>query len=451
MGASLSTLSGWTIVLCIAGYYAFRYVDSGKKKELARAAAQQKKRVEDRFPSSNHKENKNKAKRQRGESITKDGDKSDKSAKSKQRPASQQPLAASTNQKADYSSDDDVDNREFAKQLASIKQGTSFTGPKKGEEKKAKSVKQSRAQETDAAPKAPAKVSAPSSTTGADADDDQSPIASPEFTAVDSRDVSDMLKQPSSSGPSVLRLTDTDKAAKPNNKKTKSPEVKETKKQRQNRAKAEAARLAREAEEAERKVKLEQQRRTARIAEGRAAKDGSSFTNAAAPKNNAWAANSVHGTHGTSSIGSSEFIPVQPLDTYDAANQTDASKASAPSVDKSSDNWVSSLPSEEEQLSLLQDEDSWNTVTSKKTRRKTKENVTSDSNSVSNDTSSVTSSVNKPQKAVPATQQAVVTTSQSKPQTAKGSGRSSAFAHQSSFAALSNDMEDQEQEQEWDV
>lgn len=451
MGASLSTLSGWTIVLCIAGYYAFRYIDSGKKKELARAAAQQKKRVEDRVAPASQKESKNKAKRQRGESIAKDGEKSDKSAKPKQRPAPQQPLATATNEKAEYSSDDDVDNREFAKQLASIKQGNSFTGPKKSEEKKAKSVKQSRAQETDAAPKAPAKVSAPSSTTGADADDDQSPIASPEFTAVDSRDVSDMLDQPSSSGPSVLRLTDTDKTTKPNNKKTKAPEVKETKKQRQNRAKAEAARLAREAEEAERKVKLEQQRRTARIAEGRAAKDGSSFTNAAAPKNNAWTANGVNGANGTSTIGSSEFVPLQPLDTYDTANQTDASKASAPSVDKSSDNWVSSLPSEEEQMSLLQDDENWNTVTSKKTRRKTKENITSDSNSVSNDndTSSVTSSANKPQKAVRVTQQPVVTASQTKPQVSGPNGRPSTFAQQSSFAALSNDNE--EQEQEWDV
>lgn len=450
MGASLSTLGGWTIVFCIAGYYAFRYLDGGKKREIARAAAQQKKRVEDRYAPPTQKENKTKAKRQRGESNAKEVEKSDKSSKSKQRAATQQPLATATNQKTEYSSEDDVDNREFAKQLASIKQGTSFAGPKKGEEKKAKSVKQSRAQETVIAPQPPAKVSAPSSTTGADADDDQSPIASPEFTAVDSRDVSDMLEQPTSSGPSVLRLTDTDKAVKPSNKKTKAPETKETKKQRQNRQKVEAARLLREAEEAERKVKMEQQRRTARIAEGRAAKDGSSFTNAAAPKNSAWTAN---GTNGASSVGSSEFVPVQPLDTFDAANQTDASKASAPSVGKSSDHWVSSLPSEEEQLSLLQDQDNWNTVTSKKARRKTKENVASDSNSVSNDTSSVTSSIHKPQKVVSISQQPVATASQTKPQTAtqttRVNGRPSTFAQQSSFAALSNDSE--EQEQEWDV
>ncbi|OIW34496.1 hypothetical protein CONLIGDRAFT_7203 [Coniochaeta ligniaria NRRL 30616] len=449
MGASLSTLGGWTIVLCIAGYYAFRYLDGGKKREIARAAAQQKKRLEDRYVPPNQKENKSKAKRQRGESNAKEIEKSDKSSKSKQRPAAQQPLATATNQKPEYSSDDGVDNREFAKQLASIKQGTSFTGPKKGEEKKAKSVKQSRAQETETAPQAPAKVSAPSSTTGADADDDQSPIASPEFTAVDSRDVSDMLEQPTSSGPSVLRLTDTNKSVKPNTKKVKAPETKETKKQRQNKQKAEAARLAREAEEADRKVKMEQQRRTARIAEGRAAKDGSSFTNVAAPKNNAWAANGVNGASGASGLASSEFVPVQPLDTFDTANQTDASKASAPSVGKSSDNWVSSLPSEEEQLSLLQDEDNWNTVTSKKARRKTKEHITSDSNSVSNDTSSVTSSVHKPQKVAPVTQQPVVTASQTKPQDTRVNGRPSTFAQQSSFAALSNDTE--EQEQEWDV
>jgi hypothetical protein len=448
MGASLSTLGGWTIVLCIAGYYAFRYMDAGKKKELARAAAQQKKRVEDRVSQSIPKDGKSKAKRLRGESVTKDGEKGDKESKAKQRPATQQPLTTATNQKMTAaSSDDDVDdNREFAKQLASIKQGTSFTGPKKSEQKKAKSVKQSRAQEPAAVP-APAKVSAPSSTTGADADDDQSPAASPEATAADSRDVNDMLEQPSSTGPSVLRLTDTDKAAKPTNKKTKAPEVKETKKQRQNRAKVEAARLAREAEEAERKVKMEQQRRTARIAEGRAAKDGSLFTNAAAPKSNAWPTN---GVNGTSSTGSNEVLPLQPLDTFEPASQTVASKISAPSGGQSSDNWVSSLPSEEEQLSLLKDQDNWNTVTSKKVRRKTKENIASDDNSVSNEASSDTSNVNKPQAVVPVTQKPVVTAAQgSQLQTAKANGRPSSFGKQSSFAALSND--DDEQEQEWDV
>lgn len=452
MGASLSTLGGWLLILSIGGYYAFRYMGDGKKRELARTAAQQKKRLEDHAAPQSHKENK-KAKRQRGDSNVKEATKSDKASKTKQRPAVQQPLATTTNHKVDYSSDDGVDNREFAKQLASIKQGTSFAGPKKGEEKKQKSVKQSRAQEAvsetlaKVAATVTAKISAPSSTTGADADDDQSPAASPEITAVDARDVSDMLEKPSSSGPSVLRLTETDKAVKPNNK-AKAPVTQETKKQRQNKAKTEAAKLAREAEEAERKVKQEAHRRTARIAEGRAAKDGSSFTNATAPKNSAWPAGGANGTNGTPSNHSSEFVAVQPLDTFDAANQTDASKASAPSVSKSSDNWVSSLPSEEEQLSLLQDNDNWATVTSKKARRKTNPNVTSDSNSVSNDNSSVASSVTKPQQVVPTTQQPVVTKTQT--QTARPNGRPTTFAQQSSFAALSNDGPEEE-EQEWDV
>jgi hypothetical protein len=452
MGASLSTLGGWTIVLCIAGYYAFRYMDDGKRREIARAAAQQKKRLEERHAPQAPKENKGKGKRARGESSVRDAEDS----KSKQRPAAQkQPLATTTNQKVDYSTDDGADNREFAKQLASIKQGTNFAGPKKSDEKKQKSVKQSRAQERETAAPGTTKVSAPSSTTGADADDDQSPIASPEFTAVDSRDVSDMLEQPTSSGPSVLRLTDTDKI-KQKEKKAKVVESKETKKQRQNKAKAEAARLAREADEAARKVKLEAQRRTARISEGRAAKDGSTFTNASQPKSSVWtAANGVNGTNGTSSLGSnSEFIPVQPLDTFDTANQTDVSKASGTSVSKSSDNWVSSLPSEEEQMSLLRDEENWSTVKSKKPRRKTKENVASDSNSVSNDTSSVTSSVTKPQQAAPSAQKPIVTAERTKPVGGRANGRpTGTFAQQSSFAALGgNDgPEEQEREQEWDV
>jgi hypothetical protein len=463
MGASLSTLGGWALVLCVAGYYAFRY--TGDRRAITRTA--QPKRVQDSHNTQPQKESKDKAKRQRKEAFTKDTELTDKATKLKQRVAASIPVPTTSTKKTDDSSDDNVDNREFAKQLASIKQGTSFNGPKKSAEKKQKSVKQSRAQEKDtvvaskkiAAPKPAEKVSAPSSTTGADGDDDQSSTASPEVTAADAGDVSDMLERPSSTGPSILRLTETDKATTKKAKKAKAAEkAAETKKQRQNKAKVEAAKAAREEAEADRKVKLEAQRRLARISEGRAAKDGSSFIHASQPKSSAWtAANGANGVNGTSSstpASNGDFIPVQPLDTFGAANGTHTSTQEVPKPSNTStskavkaNNWVSSLPSEEEQMTLLQDDDNWNTVESKKSRKKSK--VTSD-----NDNSSVTSSLSKPQQVVPVESKPVMIgasktrrQSATKPANARPT---SIFAQQSSFAALSNDDGPQE-EQEWDV
>lgn len=427
MGASLSTLGGWTLVLCIAGYYAFRYIEDGRAREAARAASH-KQRLEDRQNLQSRKENKDKAKRQRGGSYTKDIEDSDKATKAKPRTSKPSPP---TNQVVDYSSDDGADNREFARQLASIKQGTSFTGPKKGDEKRQKSVKQSQAQERED------KVSAPSSTAGADADDDQSPIASPEARPIDAGGVSDMLDQPSNNGPSVLRLTDTDKTKK-KEKNAKAPEKTETKKQRQNRQKAEAAKLAREEAEQDRKVKLEAQRRLARVSEGRAAKDGSS---SAASYNgpSAWTNN---GQNGTSNGGNSNggFMPVQPLDTFNTAQPTNASKAPAPSAGKA-DSWISSLPSEEDQLELLRDEEeAWNTVKAKKASKTKRKEATGDDVKANE-------AISKAEPVAPVTSQPVVT----KAQSAGVNGRpSKTFTQQSSFAALSSNDE-HEVEEEWDV
>lgn len=454
MGASMSTLGGWALVICVAGFYAFRYSSEGKKA-ITRTA----KKVEESQPTKQIKEN---AKRQRKEAFTKVAKVSDKATELKQRvvPSAVAPTTSSkTSKKADDISDDNVDNKEFAKQLASIKQGTSFNGPKKSTEKKQKSVKQSHAQETIAAAKsqAPVTAAAPKASPPSDGDDNASSAASPEVTAADAGDVSDMLERPSSTGPSVLRLTDTDKAFTKKAKKAKAAEqAAETKKQRQNKAKVEAAKIAREEAEAERKVKLEAQRRLARISEGRPAKDGSSFTNASQPKSSAWTgANGTNGTSSDSALTNGDFIPVQPLDTFDAPTSTQApaskpepkSSIAAP-VAKSNNNWMSSLPSEEEQMSLLTDADNWATVESKKSRKKSGK-VTSD-----NENSSVTSSVTKPQQVVPEVNEPVmIDSSKTRRQSATkpASARpTNVFGKQSSFAALSND-DDAQEEQEWDV
>lgn len=444
MGASMSTLGGWTIIFCVVGYYAFRYLDEGKRREAARAAVHRQ-RIDDRQSVQGRKENKDKVKRQRGEVFSKGVEESDKTAKPKprtQKPST--PLSTATNQKADYSTDDGVNNREFARQLASIKLGTNFNGPKKDDEKRQKSVKQSQALEREDNLDVGV-VSAPSSTAGVDADDDQSPLASPEVTAVDAGDVSDMLESPAP-GLSVLRLTDTDKV-KQKEKKSKTPEKGETKKQRQNKQKAEAAKLAREEAEQERKVKLEAQRRLARISEGRPAKDGSTFT-AAQAKPSVWTSNSANGGSSSGTSNNGNYLPVQPLDTFDTpyetAHQTNATKSPVPSVGKTN-GWISSLPSEEEQMEMLREEEAWSTVKTKKATKGKRKDVTTDSN----DDSAAASTVTKPQQVAPVTPAPVVT----KAQTANSDGNrpTKSFTQQSSFAALSADNEEPEVEEEWDV
>lgn len=419
MGVSMSTLGGWAIIFSIAGYYGYRYISETRVKDLAKAATQRQ-RVEDRHNLQSKKETKEKAKRQRGEAYSKDVDDADKMAKSKARVA--KPVAPPVHNTA-YSSDDGVDNREFAKQLASVKQGTNFDGARKTEQKKQKSVKQSRAREIDAVPEN--RPSAPSSTAGVDADDDEASIPSPEVRAADAGDVSDML-EPKSAGPSVLRLTDTDKV-KPKEKRVKEPERVETKKQRQNRQKTEAAKALREETEKDRKVAMEAQRRLARISEGRAAKDGSTFT-AAQAKPSVWNGNGSNGKPEAAATNGG-FIPVQPLDTFNAPAAVQATPAPAPVVDKNED-WMSSLPSEEEQMEQLLADEDWNTVPTKKSTKSKKKGGAPESE---NDTKGT---------ATPVVSQPVAAKA---PKPSKP-----AFGHQSSFAALSTD-EPEEVEEEWDV
>lgn len=433
----MSTLGGWALILVIAGYYAYKMKEQSAR--VAGRASSHRQRLEERQNSQNRKETKDKAKRQRGEAYSKDVEEQSKVTQPKPRA----PMASTPgpSQTAEYSSDEGADNREFARQLASVKQGTNLSGPKKSDEKRQKSVKQSRARTIDD-PVSDNKVSAPSSTAGADADDDESPIGSPEITAVDAGDVSDML-EPKQSVPAVLRLTDTDKV-KQNEKKSKAPEKVETKKQRQNRQKNEAAKAAREEAEKQRQVALEAQRRLARISEGRAAKDGSGFM-AAQAQQSAWLSNGAN-TSSNSSLAAGEYVPVQPLDTFDTSSHTDVSiaKAASPEVSKA-DSWLSSLPSEEEQMEILRGQEAWSTVTTKKSGKgKKKESAAAGENLASSEPT-----VGQPEKPAPTVSQPAVAKSQ-KPNV-NGNGKSAKpFSQQSSFAALTPN-EEPDVENEWDV
>ncbi|KAF4983514.1 hypothetical protein FZEAL_1101 [Fusarium zealandicum] len=257
--------------------------------------------------------------------------------------------------------DDSVDNQEFARQLAKAKEGTKFSTKTDGGKQREKSVKQSRANKMTGATHD--KESAPSSTTGADADDDQSPITSPEVgpAVAVAGDVSDMLEA-APSRPSVIRLTDTE-SKKQNKKAAKAPEPVESKKQRQNRKKAEAAKAARQETEKERKGLEESQRRAARVAEGRAAKDGSQFMAVQASKS-AWKEGAPKAPEAAPAAQTNGFH--QPLDTFEKAP---ASAVNAPA--KSTDSkWVESLPSEEEQIEMLKgNDDEWSTVKTKASKK----------------------------------------------------------------------------------
>ncbi|KAK4201831.1 hypothetical protein QBC40DRAFT_49024 [Triangularia verruculosa] len=428
MGVNMSTLVGWAVILSAAVGYKV-YLDN-KNRPAVRQSARQLHITEK--PSQSRKEPKEKAKRQRVEAYSKDTEETTKNTQVKPRAAKQ---SAAPSKPVNDSTDDEVDNREFARQLASIKQGTNLNAAKKADEKRQKSVKQSRAQLIDEKPKEP-KISAPSSTAGVDADDDASSAASPEAKPVDAGDVSDML-EPTASGPSVLRLTDTEKVKPKKEKKAKEPEKTETKKQRQNRRKKELEQEQRQADERQRKVAEEAQRRQARIAEGRTAKDGSEFTNKAV-KESVWTAGNK--TEATTTNGQAA-----PLDTFDTDSYTDVSipkqteSSSKPATAKQAaapNNWIASLPSEEEQLKMIEDEEAWNTVPSKKSKKKKTTEATSAGESAGE------------------SEPAAATKAQAAPKPRATNGTAptrpaNIISQQSSFAALTPN--DDDTSKEWDV
>ncbi|KAF5025276.1 hypothetical protein F66182_2609 [Fusarium sp. NRRL 66182] len=341
--STLYTVTAWATLAGI-GYLAYQ-MSTQKARSQARAqtkpakSSQVETRKEDR------------KKKQRQEAFASEAQESSKRPpKDNAKELDTSARVSSTNDK-----DDNVDNREFARQLAKAKEGTKFATKSDAGKQREKSVKQSRANKVAGA--AEEKESAPSSTTGADADDDQSPVTSPEVgpAVAVAGDVSDMLEA-APARQTVLRLTDTE-PKKQNKKAAKAEAPVETKKQRQNRKKAEAAKAAREETEKERKVLEEKQRRAARIAEGRAAKDGSQFT-AAQNNKSAWMQGAPSAPEATPAAQTNGFH--QPLDTYEKA------PSSAINAPKATDNkWMESLPSEEEQIELLKNDDDWSTVKTK--------------------------------------------------------------------------------------
>ena len=274
--------------------------------------------------------------------------------------------------------DDGMDNKEFAKQLSSLKAGTSLLKPTSNTKMK-KTRKQGKRNEPFQAPSndktvEPAagasshEMSTTSSTTGADADDDLSPATSPAFGPTEgtktSGDVSDMLEA-TAKGPSVLRLTQpTQPQPERQPKQKKAAPEPETKKQRQNRQKNEEKKAAREEAEKERRVLMENQRRTAREAEGRPAKNG-----LGAPKPPALSAWQRPAEESTASAGSTTASTTDSgalLDTLDEPGNPVGTftKTEVNGVTATQKGWGHDMPSEEEQMRMLSelDDDGWNTV-----------------------------------------------------------------------------------------
>ncbi|KYK57742.1 hypothetical protein DCS_04755 [Drechmeria coniospora] len=350
-------------------------------------------------------------------------------AGSKLAPKAEEEATSRVGHAAADTSDDEADNREFARQLAKAKEGTTFASSKSaGSKQREKSVKQSRANRISAAA-APSAPPAPSSATDADAEDDQSSRSPSGAGLVDASGVADML-EPTPTGPAILRITDSEPKKEQKKKAVGVPEKAETKKQRQNRKKAEAAKAAREEAEKDRKVLEEKQRRAARIAEGRAAKDGTQFQ-AAVKANSVWAPGVANGTHASKAPAQDRLH--QPLDTFE---KPAPAAAPQPAPVKPESSWMSSLPSEEEQLEMLKGEaDEWSTVPTKASKKAAKK------------PSSVSSADEKWQ-----TQPAAQAKQPAAPHANKASRPSAAKNFGGSFSALDTNGDDvEEAEEEWDV
>ncbi len=155
---------------------------------------------------------------------------------------------------------------------------------------------------------------------------------------------------------------------------------------------------------------------------------------AAQAKGNVWTGNGVNGKKTNGETGTNGFLPVQPLDTAEphAVQAATSPKAKA-------DDWKTSLPSEEEQMEMLRHEEEWSTVKPKV--RKPKKEAAADAEPVS-PAEPAAPTASEPVKQPP------------KAHAAAGSRPAHLFTQQSSFAALSTDdaeADEEQEEQEWDV
>ena len=310
-----------------------------------------------------------------------------------------------------------LDNMEFAKQLTQARTGSelqpaSGKGDLSKKEKRARKAAAAATSSTESGnTNAPQSSADASSANGGDADDDLSPDGSPPLKATEggslprAGDISDMLEA-RRGGPAILRLIDSKGTVSQQKKSGSKPfEVIESKKQRQSRQKREAQKLRNEEAEALRRLQMEQQLRIARTAEGSSAQTKSSTFKP--PTENAWFAGGkgsqaaqvqktpVHTMEERDTkeqgtvTGSVSAAPLSNLSDMRKRNQTEQAvkqemrtgptevvgtssreNSTMPGSSTQSNASWADMPSEEEQIRMLREEDAWTTVASKKDKKK---------------------------------------------------------------------------------
>jgi hypothetical protein len=287
--------------------------------------------------------------------------------------------------------DGEMNNRAFAQQLAKAQTGIKL-GKNAGTKEKSRTVKQGKTFES---------PSLSAETSSAYADDDMSPVGSPPSgpvsTAPTSRagDVSDMLEAPAAK-PTTLRLTDTQEKSKMKQAPKKIDEAL-TKKQRQRqRATEEKNRQVAEADRLQRQMK-DKQMKGARMAEGTSKQ---TMSNSFISTQNAWKKPEQSAPQPTELLDTfdppenGQAVTTQPLSNITnganliAAREQQGEKVSAlgastrerPEMTRGA-GWADEVIDDEQQSQwekkLLQEDQQWQSVPSKKSKKAKKDNDTS--------------------------------------------------------------------------
>lgn len=286
----------------------------------------------------------------------------------------------------------DIDDKAFAQQLAKAQAGTKL---------------QSASQQKGAAPSRAAASLQPkksedilstaelSSTTGQDADDDLSSVESPQQRAASGKDISDMLEAPAAA-PKTLRLTNVNDESKKAKQPAKQFEAVQSKKKRNEAARREEQKRLREESDRIHEQKKQEQLRRARMAEGTS---NQTKANAFTSTSNAWQNKAQNSSEskvttaplldtfepsnsssvapsGVQTASMSNKVPTNNVTSLKAEVGADVAGALAASGREQggSNGWADQM-SEEEQLRKLRDQeqdDAWESVTSKKTKKKNK-------------------------------------------------------------------------------
>ncbi|KAF1989356.1 hypothetical protein K402DRAFT_418636 [Aulographum hederae CBS 113979] len=269
------------------------------------------------------------------------------------------------------------DDRAFAEMMSTARKGTKFGPSSNTQQARVKTFKQSAIGKAE-------RLSGNSSSNGGE--EEGSSTTSPILGATSAKnvtsgvDVSDMLEAPAP-GPASLRITPSTKPEQPaKQKKEKKVQETESKKQRQQRQKKEAEREELAKAESVRREQLEKHLKAARDDERRrgerASNNGTVY--ASKPASNAWTS--------APAVKPSESAPL--LDTIQdggvSNNSSDAT--TSPVSNATSTNWDRALPSEEEQMRRLmeQDDSSWTTVPKGRKGKKKANGINGDSDSKEN-------------------------------------------------------------------